>query len=156
MGPLSMSATHRFVTATREPAPFKPAYFDTVFLVPAPPREWPHTFAVVTAHNPDGEIAPHAANNEYGRALNEYLRGRGIESFAVVGASPDLTHHEAGRGFAAATLAEAAEVSARFRQEAFFWVEDGVVFICTDASGKGWEMARWDDRLVRRALSTVP
>ena len=25
----------------------------------------------------------------------------------------------------------------------------GVVFICTDASGRGWEMARWQDRLRR-------
>ena len=141
----------RSVTPTDAPAPFNPAYFDTVFLVPQPPREWPATFAIVTAHNPDGVLAPDAANDEYGRALGRYLRERDIESFAVVGASPDLTHHEAGRGFHAQSLEDAAAISARFRQEAFFWVEDGIVFICTDASGKGWEMARWSERLAGRA-----
>jgi hypothetical protein len=138
------------VTPTDAPPPFKKAYFDTVFVVPSPPREWPRVFAVVTAHNPDGQLAPHSANDEYGRALHSYLRERGIESFGVVGASPDLSHHEAGRGFAAPSLEEAAAISARFRQEAFFWVEDDVVFICTDASGKGWEMGRWSERLVGR------
>lgn len=130
-------------------ATFDPAYFDTVFLVPRPPARWPHTFAIVTAHNPDGEISADTANDEYGRALAEHLRARGIESFGVVGASPDLSHHEAGRGFAVEDLAQAASISSRFRQVAFFWVEDGVVFLCTDASGEGWEMARWEERLVR-------
>jgi hypothetical protein len=141
----------RAVQPTDAPAPFNPAYFDTVFLVPQPPREWPRTFAIVTAHNPDGVRSTDKANDEYGHALRRYLEERGIESFAVVGASPDLAHHEAGRGFVVASLEEAAAISARFRQEAFFWVEDGVVFICNDASGTGWEMARWNERLAGRA-----
>jgi hypothetical protein len=139
------------VVPTGEPAPFNTAYFDTVFLVPRRPAAWPRTFAIVTAHNPDGVLAPDSANDEYGRALASYLRERGIESFGVVGASPDLTHHEAGRGFATESLEDAAAISARFRQEAFFWVEDGVVFICTDASGKGWKVAPWSERLVSTA-----
>ena len=136
------------MTPVDAPAPFNPAYFETVFVVPVRPREWPRVFAVVTAHNPDGPSAAGEANDQYERALNSYLRERGIESFAVVGASPDLRHHEAGRGFAARSLEEAATISARFRQEAFFWVENGTVFICVDASGTAWEMARWSDRLV--------
>ena len=146
-----MTPRERAVQPTEGPAPFNPAYFDTVFLVPQPPREWPRTFAIVTAHNPDGVLSTDKANDEYGRALRRYLGERGIDSFAVVGASPDLAHHEAGRGFEVASLEEAAAISARFRQEAFFWVEDGVVFICNDASGTGWEMARWRDRLAGSA-----
>lgn len=146
-----MTAHERAIQPTDAPAPFNPAYFDTVFLVPQPPREWPRRFAIVTAHNPDGALSTDKANDEYGRALRRYLGERGIESFAVVGASPDLTHHEAGRGFVAAGLEEAAAISSRFRQVAFFWVEDGVVFICIDASGTGWEVARWSDRLAGKS-----
>jgi len=138
------------VVATDAAATFNPAYFETVFLVPRPPVSWPRIFAIVTAHNPDGRLSTEAANNEYGRELAQYLQSEGIESFAVVGASADLRHHEAGRGFAVTDLARAAAISARFRQQAFFWVEDGVVFLCTDASGKGWEVGRWKERLVRR------
>src|SRR5690349_23275661 len=39
------------------------------------------------------------ANNQQERALDQWLHREGFENFAVVGASPDLTHHEAGRGF---------------------------------------------------------
>jgi hypothetical protein len=143
-----VSVRERSITQRDDPAPFNPAYFDTVFLVPQAPRDWPRRFAIVTAHNPDGVLSTDTANDEYGRALSRYLRERGIESFAVVGASPDLSHHEAGRGFEVASVDEAAAISSRFRQEAFFWVDDGVVFLCVDASGTGWEMARWSDRLV--------
>jgi hypothetical protein len=138
------------VTATDVEAPFDPAYFETVFVVPQPPAPWPRVFAIVTAHNPDGQLSSDSANNQYGRELADYLRREGIESFAVVGASADLSHHEAGRGFATGDLATASAISTRFRQRAFFWVEDGVVSICIDASGEGWKVGRWDERLVRR------
>ena len=42
----------------------------------------------------------------------------------------------------------AASISARFRQEAFYWVERGEIFLCIDASGLGWPVAPWTDRLV--------
>ena len=137
------------VAEADSPPPFNQAYFDTVFLVPNPPEAWPRQFAIVTAHNPDGALAVDKANDQAARALDRYLRDEGIESFAVVGASPDLHHHEAGRGFAAAYLETAATVSRKFRQEAFFWVEDGVVYLCIDESGRGWRMANWNDRLRR-------
>jgi len=137
----------RSVAPSDAPAPFRPAYFDTVFVVPQPPAAWPERFAIVTAHNPGGLLACETANNQQERALGEYLRREGFESFAVVGASPDLSHHEAGRGFDAGTLEVAAAISAKFAQQAFFWVEAGEVFICIDASGIGWKMARWEERL---------
>lgn len=135
------------VTQAETPPPFDPVYFDTVFFVPMPPAEWPPVFAIVTAHNPDGEVAAEVANNHYERELDRYLRSQGIDAFAVVGASRDLRHHESGRGFAVGDIAFAASVSARFRQVAFFWVEDGIVFLCNDASGKGWQVGPWKERL---------
>jgi len=137
------------VTTSEDEPPFDRAYFETVFLVPQPPAEWPRVFAIVTAHNPDGQLSADSANNAYGRELSDHLRSEGIDSFVVVGASADLSHHEAGRGFAESNLARAAAISSRFRQRAFFWIEDGVLFLCTDASGKGWRVAKWEERLVR-------
>jgi hypothetical protein len=135
------------ITQTDAEPPFDPVYFETVFLVPSPPSPWPSRFAIVTAHNPDGRIAPDQANNEYERALAEHLRRERIDSFAVVGASPDLRHHEAGRGFAFADLSVAADVSARFRQQAFYVIDLGVIFLCVDGSGRGWEVGEWRERL---------
>jgi hypothetical protein len=139
------------ITETDAAVPFDPVYFETVFVVPRPPASWPPVFAIVTAHNPEGLLAPESANNQYDRALGEYLRSQGIESFAVVGASPDLRHHEAGRGFAFADLESVASISAKFRQDAFFVVADGIVFLCNDASGRGWRVARWDERVRSRS-----
>lgn len=136
------------VVATQAPAPFDPAYFDTVFVVPKPPLRWPDSFAIVTAHNPGGKLAATHANDQQERALRDFLIAQGLEVFTVVGASPDLTHHEAGCGFDGGTLERVAGISERFGQVAFFWVEAGDVYICIDASGIGWKVGRWQDRVL--------
>lgn len=130
------------------PPPFNPAYFAAVFLVPCPPPAWPRTFAVVTAHNPEGRVTSDRANDEQARRLLEVLAREGLDSFAVVGASPDLVHQEAGRGFAVDSVSRAAAIARRFRQEAFYWVENGEIFLCTDDSGRRWPVAPWSSRLV--------
>jgi hypothetical protein len=147
---MNASSPTTTLVPTDEAAPFDSVYFETVFLVPRPPATWPRRFAIVTAHNPDGQLSSEHANNEYGRELHAFLDREGIESFAVVGASADLRHHEAGRGFEADDLAQAAAISSRFRQRAFFWVHDGVVYLCADASGKAWKVGLWTERLARR------
>jgi hypothetical protein len=144
------------VLATSEPPPFPEAWLDSVFVVPEPPAEWPRTFAIVTAHNPEARLATDRANDEYEKALAAYLRSERIGSFAVVGASADLTHHEAGRGFAVSDLELPSRVSRKFRQAGFFLVEDGVVYICVDASGKAWKVGAWNDRVVGSGLRTLP
>jgi hypothetical protein len=132
-----------------EPAPFPAAWFETVFLVAEPPREWPETFAVVTAHNPAGLPAEHDVNAERERELAQRLGAAGIAFFEVVGASPDLLHREAGFGFAAEDPGEAAEIATEFGQQGFFWIEGGDVYICVDASGRGWRVGAWLERLRR-------
>jgi len=138
----------RAVSPADGPPTFNPAWFGTVFVVPDPPRRWPRRFAVVTAHNPGDELHPADANERAGAELVGYLERIGIASFEVTGASADLRHQEPGRAFVA-DLATAARISGRFRQEAFFWIEDDVVFVCTDDSGRGWRVGRWSERLAR-------
>lgn len=136
------------VTATAEPAPFDPEYFRTVFLVPDPPREWPRRFAIVTAHDPGGIAQAPDANERAARELVQELERRGLASLEATGASPDLRHREKGRAFRA-DLTTAATVSRQFRQKAFFWIEDDVVYVCIDDSGRGWRCGQWSERLVR-------
>src|SRR5207253_8573004 len=82
---LSRTRMSSLITESASAPPFDPVYFETIFVVPSPPRAWPSRFAIVTAHNPDGRIAPESANNESERALVEHLRRERIDSFAVVG-----------------------------------------------------------------------
>lgn len=142
--------THRWIMPTGEPAPFDPAYFATVFVVPEPPAAWPRRFAIVTAHNPFGRVAADELNRANADALARRLGDLEVPSFVVTGASPDLQHREEGRGFAVPDLATAYAVSAQFDQAAYFFVEDGTVFVCVDASGRGWEVGEWCDRVVPR------
>ncbi len=143
---MTRTAATTIVNAT-EPAPFAPEYFTTVFLVPDPPREWPRRFAVVTACNPDGIVQAPDANERAARELVGELDRRSLRSFEATGASADLVHREPGRGFAT-DLATAATISTTFRQRAFFWIEDDVVYVCTDGSGRGWRVGRWSERVV--------
>jgi hypothetical protein len=128
--------------------PFDAAWMRTVFLVPEPPPVLPARFAVVTAHNPGGRVGGAEENAARERELDELVRSEGIASFAVTGAAPDLSHREAGRGLVTGDLELAARIAARFGQLGFFWIEDGVAWICCDASGRGWKMARWEERVV--------
>jgi hypothetical protein len=138
-------------TATTDAAPFPAAWFDTVFLVPDPPPSWPPRFAVVTAHDPGGVRCAEADNRRLEGELDDFLAREGLPSFVVTGASPDLRHREPGRGFAADSPGQASAIASRFGQLGFFWVEDGTVFVAVDASGRGWRVARWEER-----LSTLP
>lgn len=138
------------VTATTDAAPFPAAWLDTVFLVPDPPPSWPPRFAVVTAHDPGGVRHAEGDNRRFERELEGFLAREGLPSFVVTGASADLGHREPGRGFAADSPGQAAAIAARFGQLGFFWVEDGTVFVAVDASGRGWRVARWEERLSTR------
>lgn len=137
----------RVVTPTDEAPDFPASWRDAVFVVPQPPPAWPDTFAIVTAYNPGGRPASPRANAQAEAALAAHLASLGLESFVVVGASPDFTHCEPGRGFATRDIPATAALARSFGQLGFFWVESGEVLVCTDDSGRGWPVGRWQDRL---------
>lgn len=121
--------------------PVNPLFFQTVFLAETPAAGWPEDFSIITACNPseaaDGSCTDHEVLDS---RLLQTLLERGFQPFRVTGASPDLSHREPGWGFTGADLSTAAELSARFNQEAFFRVEAGRVFIHRDASGERWPL----------------
>jgi hypothetical protein len=79
-------------------------------------------------------------------ALEERIAALGVSSVPIAGASPDLSHQEAGFALEAGNLGLAAALSAEFRQKAFFWINQGEVYLCEDASGVGWLIGRLADR----------
>jgi len=134
--------------ARPQPYPGNPAYLATVFLADRPPGGWPERFAVITACNPVGNRQASPEENQRANArLLGALRAAGHAPFAVTGASPDLAHQEPGWGFACETPDLPARVAADFDQDAFFWIEHGRIFLACDASGHGWPVADWAERL---------
>lgn len=137
------------VTANDYPFPGNPHYFDTVFYGEPPAGGWPLNFALITASCPRHNR--HATDEQNARAnakLRAALQARGFHPFQVTGASPDFSHREEGWGFTSATLEIAAKLCAEFDQDAYFWVEDGEIFLATDASGGGWPAGLWNERLL--------
>ncbi|OYV05206.1 MAG: hypothetical protein CFE26_12820, partial [Verrucomicrobiales bacterium VVV1] len=121
--------------------PVNPLFFQTVFLGEEPRSGWPDDFSIITAFNPVGPKDTFDADNQTMDArLHHTLVERGFQPFRVTGASPDLKHQEPGWGFVGADLTTAAELSTQFRQEAFFRIESGQVFIHRDASGTRWPL----------------
>ena len=118
--------------------PLNPEYFRTIFLGNEPESGWPDDFTIITAHDPLGRCATPAENMQADELLERRLLELGLAPFRVIGASPDQQHQEPGWGFAGADLAKAAELSNQFRQEAFFRIEAGQVFLHRDASGARW------------------
>ena len=139
-----------------EPPPFEACHAATVFLGDPPADGWPETFAIVTAQNPEVQPgqAPLSAAEERRRIQDLSLRlsRDGHVTFRVMGASPDLSHREIGEGIPSNDLEYIACIAREFEQWGFFWVQQGDVYICRDASGVGWRVGNWAEKL----LGSIP
>lgn len=136
------------VTANEYPFPGNPHYFETVFYGEPPGGSWPLNFTLITASYPrHNRHATQAENARANARLRAALEAEGFRPFPVTGASPDLSHREEGWGFTPGTLEIAAKLCADFDQDAYFRIEDGEIFLATDASGRGWRVALWHERL---------
>ena len=96
-----------------------PTEFTQVFFRASVPfGGWPKRFAVVTAHNPDGQLVEPAANDAADEALRDAIEKLGLTYFRVTGGSRDEKHQEPGWGFSSTTPQSAQELSQRFQQDA--------------------------------------
>ncbi len=131
--------------------PFESYVFDTVFLIDNLDRAWPEVFAIVTAHNPlrpEGE-SPLSLQEQEARAalLRARLDHLGLYHFPVTGASRDKKHKEPGHGIATENLPLVAALAIEFEQWGFFWVQGDEIYVCVDASGEGWRIGSWRERI---------
>ena len=125
-----------------------PEHLAAYFTCEPPPGGLPACFAVVTAHNPDGVVQGAAANEAADEALGIILDARGLPRFRVTGRSRDGAHREPGWGIATGSLEQARDFSLAFRQLAFFWVEDGMVYVVNTKGGLRHPVGRWSERLL--------
>jgi len=144
-----LSGSVMTVTANEYPFPGNPYYFDTVFYGEPPAGGWPLNFALLTGscprHNRHATDEQNAIANAKLRAA---LRFHGFDPFPVTGTAPDFSHREEGWGFTAATLEIATKLCVEFDQDAYFWIDDGEIFLAMDASGGGWRVGSWNERLL--------
>jgi hypothetical protein len=131
------------------PFPGNPGYFNVVFYGEPPAGGWPARFAVITASFPRANREATVEENARANAnLKAAILSKGFHPFALTGASPDFLHREEGWGFATADPAPAVELCEMFDQDAFFWVEDGQVYLAIDETGRGWRVGSWHERLL--------
>lgn len=149
--------SHTLVHPSTEQPPFEPYYAETVFVAQRPVGGWPSVFAIITAQNPHLEPGqPPLSRDEEERRMSELarrLRSARHAAFPVVGASADLRHQEIGEGIPTQDLHYVAQLARDFGQWGFFWVQQGMVYICTDDSGAGWHIGSWKEKLQAGQLS---
>ncbi len=112
----------------------------------------PPEFRVVTAWNPGGERVEVAENLVADEHLRNEIARLGLESFPVTGGSPDFSHAEPGYGIVC-DRAEAVLLARRFRQQAFYEVLGGRVYLVSVHEGHapGDPIGRWRDLVVEGA-----
>ena len=98
-----------------------PAYSQVRFRYAPPSSGIPPSFGIVTAWNPDGELAEEAANDAANARLAAELCQRGLPFFPVTGGSPDFLHAEPSYGIFA-EQETILNLGRTYKQEAVFWV----------------------------------
>ena len=125
-----------------------PEFSRTYFIADKQDAGWPERFAVVTAHNPDGVVVSPAANRDADARLEKRLTALGCTPFRVTGGSKEMSHAEAGWGFAISNLEIAVWLGREFRQLAVFWIIRGDLFLADcNSNAKPLFVAKWKDRV---------
>ena len=116
--------------------PAQRALFSQAVFRGAPlPVDWPADFAIITAHDPAGQVAAPAVNAAADAALSDELRAAGYRPHRLTGGSADGSHQEPGWAVAIGSPG-AVEMGRRYRQLAIFEVRAGALFLvdCEDGS----------------------
>jgi hypothetical protein len=90
--------------------------------------ELPPTFAIITAHNPDGLTQSDPANQDADEALRLLITATGLPHFRITGMSRDEVHQEPGWGIACSKNVAIAW-GKQCKQQAIFWVEQGELIL---------------------------
>ena len=104
-----------------------PAYLKASFWCTQSLNRLPHTFGIITAWNPLGQVVPRKENRIRDARLHLQLKTLGLDFFSVCGGSLDGTHLEQGYGVLGTTRLDLATLGKDFDQDAIFWVSDGIL-----------------------------
>ena len=123
-----------------------PDHLKAYFTAEPPPSGLPARFGIVTAYNAGSAITGEDANKRADEELKRQLAAASLLYFRVTGGSRDGAHREPGYGIAADSPETIRPISRRFRQEAFFWVENGTVFVINTEGKRRHRVAKWSKR----------
>lgn len=130
----------------------RPEYLKTLFVPKKPgknqpPPDWSRPFAILTAHNPRGKIVDLETNTEADKELRRSLSHKSLPKHRVTAVAEDWSHEE--KSFAVWGLdhATAAKIGREFRQDAYFWVENGTVHIHSCHTQEKQKVGTWESRL---------
>jgi hypothetical protein len=123
-----------------------PDHLKARFAAALPASGLPPRFGIVTACNPNSAIAADDANKKADEELKRQLVAACLPHFRVTGGSRDDSHREPGYAIVADSPELVRPFSRRFRQEAFFWVENGTVFVINTEGSTRHRVAEWMER----------
>lgn len=122
-----------------------PGYQNVRFRAVIPDALKSKNFGVITACNPDGRTASDAQNEIATQQLKSQLVHEGLVHFPVTGGSPDFSHAEPGFGVVWDSPDEAVDWGRKFRQEAVFWIEDGIVHLLSCTGDQSLCVGTWQE-----------
>jgi hypothetical protein len=123
-----------------------PEHLKACFAAELPASGLPARFAIVTAYHPLSAITAEDANRKADADLERVLAAAGLAHFRVTGGTRDGSHREPGYGVIAESPEVVRPISRRFRQEAFFWVENGTVYLINTGGALRHRVAEWSER----------
>lgn len=101
---------------------------------------------MVTACNPNGVLTSEDLNRVADGQLRSQLEKSGLVHFRVTGGSRDGRHQEPGFGIVTDDREKIRLLSQQLHQEAFFWMEHGVLYCVESGSVTLHRIAPWSER----------
>ena len=129
----------------------RPEYLKTLFVPKKPgknqpPPDWSSPFAILTAHNPGGKIVDLETNTEADKELRRSLSRKSLPKHRVTGVSEDWSHEEKSFAVWGLNHKSASEIGREFRQDAYFWVENGTVHVHSCHKQEKQKVGTWESR----------
>ena len=121
-----------------------PLYYETWFVCGG---NDPAAFAIITAHNPNGQKVDAEENEQLNQRLVTRLEELAIGYFPVAAGSKDRSHVEASYGIIT-DLSTAISLCNQFDQDAIFWIEEGQLSIVDRHETTKNYVAGWNSRLI--------
>ena len=130
----------------------RPEYLKTLFVPKKPgknqpPPDWSCPFAILTAHNPGGKIVDLETNTEADKELRRSLSRKSLPKHRITAVAEDWSHEEKSFAVWGLNHATAAKIGREFRQDAYFWVENGTVHVHSCHKQEKQKVGTWESRL---------
>jgi hypothetical protein len=105
-----------------------PSYFGVRFRIPAPVREWPPAFVILSGYATTGEVWPQERNEAADQALGQDLAGKGVWTCRITGFFPETAHAEPGWA-AALDFDSGCDWGLRYLQDAIYVVTGDTLWV---------------------------